>query len=109
MKIAFRSAVLLAVPATLAAQTAKNPLKYVAKPTTAAITPADLMSRLYVFADDSMMGREAGSVYHDKGVDYIGREVARLGLKPGGDNGTFFQRIPLVKKILAADTKMTVD
>ena len=32
------------------------PLKYKPMPTTAAITPGDLMSRLYVFADDSMRG-----------------------------------------------------
>ena len=97
------------LPAALAAQTKSNPLKYPAKPTVAAITPADLMSRLYGFADDSMMGRAAGTVYHDKGVDYIGREVARLGLKPGGDNGTFFQRIPLVQQLIADGQVITVD
>ena len=37
------------------------PRTYDARPTSAAITPADLMSRLYPFADDSMMGREAGT------------------------------------------------
>ena len=100
---------LLLVPAALAAQTKTNPLKYAAKPTVPAITPADLMSRLYGFADDSMMGRQAGTPYHDKGVDYIGREVARLGLKPGGDNGTYFQRIPLMVHNLASTTKFTVD
>jgi hypothetical protein len=97
------------LPAALAAQTKTNPLKYPAKPTVPAITPADLMSRLYGFADDSMMGRAAGTIWHDKGVDYIGREVARLGLKPGGDNGTFFQRIPLAVHAIASDTKITVD
>jgi len=101
--------VLLALPAALVAQQKQNPLKYAAKPTVAAITPADLMSRLYGFADDSMMGRNAGTVYHDKGVEYIGRELARLKLKPGGDNGTFFQRIPLMMRGLAQDTKFTVD
>jgi hypothetical protein len=101
--------VLLALPAALVAQQKQNPLNYAAKPTAAAITPADLMSRLYGFADDSMMGRNAGTVYHDKGVEYIGREVARLKLKPGGDNGTFFQRIPLMMRGLAQDTKFTVD
>jgi len=97
------------LPAALAAQTKSNPLKYQAKPTTAAITPADLMSRLYTFADDSMLGREAGTPNHDKGVNYIGRELARLGLKPGGDNGTFFQAIPLVKRLLVSGGKILAD
>jgi hypothetical protein len=30
---------------------------HVPTPTTAAITPADLQTRLYIFADDSMQGR----------------------------------------------------
>ena len=37
------------------------PLKYTPKPTTGAITAGDLMSRLYAFADDSLMGRDAGT------------------------------------------------
>ena len=37
------------------------PLKHAPRPTTAAITEADLMTRLYVFADDSMEGREFGA------------------------------------------------
>ncbi|MGH7688539.1 MAG: hypothetical protein ACREN3_02965, partial [Gemmatimonadaceae bacterium] len=33
------------------------PLKHAPQPTTAAITAADLMTRLYIFSDDSMQGR----------------------------------------------------
>jgi hypothetical protein len=71
--------------------------------------PADLMTRVYIFADDSMMGRSAGTVYHDKGVEYIARELTRLGLRPAGENGTFFQRIPLVSRNLAEGTRLSVD
>jgi hypothetical protein len=100
---------LIALPCVLAAQQRPLPIKLAAKATTAAITPADLMSRVYIFADDSMMGRAAGTVYHDKGTDYIARELARVGLQPGGENGTFFQQVPLVSRNLAAGTKITVD
>src|SRR5258708_39292455 len=100
---------LLALPGVLAAQSASLPLKMAPKPTTPAITPADLMSRLYVFADDSMMGRQAGTIYHDKGTNYIAKELARIGLKPGGDNETYFQQIPLVRRVLAQGSKVTVD
>jgi hypothetical protein len=98
---------LVAAPAALAAQ--KNPEKYAPKPTTAAITAADLMTRVYGFADDSMMGRQTGTVYHDKGTDYIARELRRLGLKPAGDSGTYFQRLPIVVRNLAAGTKLIAD
>ena len=99
-----------ALPAVLGAQkSASLPLKYAAKPTVGAITAADLMSRLYVFADDSMMGRAAGTAYHDKGTAYIARELARLGLRPAGDSGTYFQQIPLIRRALAEGTVLRVD
>src|SRR4051812_41133972 len=69
------------------------PLKHTPEPTVAAITPRDLMTRLYIFADDSMMGRQIGTQYSDKGTAYIANEVKKLGLKPGGDNGTYFQNV----------------
>lgn len=65
------------------------------------------MTRVYRFADDSMMGRETGTVYHDKGTDYIAGELTRLGLRPAGDNGTFFQHLPT--RGLASDAKLTID
>ncbi len=106
-RIAFALA-MFAAPGALDAQQ-KNPEKYPPKPTVGAITPADLMTRVYQFADDSMMGRQTGTVYHDKGTDYIARELRRLGLKPAGDSGTYFQRLPIVIRNLAAGTKLVAD
>src|SRR5213592_1594504 len=99
---------LLALPGALLAQQRPLPLKLTAKPTAAAITASDLMTRLYIFADDSMMGRAAGTIYHDKGTNYLAHEVARFGLKPGGDSGTFFQTIPLKRRDLASTMKLSV-
>src|SRR6476619_7749402 len=65
------------------------PLKFEGPPTTGAITPLDLMTRLYKFADDSMMGRLAGTPWHDNGPAYIADEVKRLGLVPAGPDGYF--------------------
>jgi len=91
------SLIALLVPGTLLAQAPKpeNPLKHDPRPTVAAITAADLMTRLYIFSDDSMMGREAGTTGNIKGTEYIAGELKRLGLKPAGDNGTYFQDFPL--------------
>ena len=92
----------LSLPLPLAAQaSAANaargelPLKLAPRPTSPAISAADLMTRLYIFADDSMMGRQVGTEYNLKGTDYIAREVQRFGLLPAGENGTWFQNIPL--------------
>ena len=84
-------------------------LKHDPQPTTSAITAADLMTRLYVFADDSMMGREAGTAGHIKATEYIARELQRLGLRPGGDNGTYFQTVPMVRRAFDVASTITVE
>jgi Peptidase family M28 len=66
------------------------------------ITPADLRTRSYIFADDSMQGRQAGTPGNARGNAYIAAELARLGLKPGGDQGGYLQRVPLMR--YAVDT-----
>ena len=81
--------------AAAVAPRAELPIKYVGPPTTGPITAGDLMTRLYIFADDSMMGREVGTKYNLMGTAYIEREVRRMGLVPAGDNGGFFQNLPL--------------
>ncbi|HET9010495.1 MAG TPA: M28 family peptidase [Gemmatimonadaceae bacterium] len=81
------------------------PLKLAPRPTTGDITPADLMTRLYIFADDSMMGRQVGTEYNLKGTAYIEREVRRLGLVPAGTDG-YFQNLPLFS--YATDSTSTV-
>ena len=115
---------LLAAPLLLSAQAPKSaaagtrrgatkapatalPLKFVGPPTTGAITARDLMSRLYRFADDSMMGRLAGTPWNDKGTDFIAGEVKRLGLEPAGENGTYFQNA-LIKRDVASESSMRV-
>lgn len=57
------------------------------------ITASDLKTRLYAYADDSMMGREAGTVGNMMATAYIAAQVKRMGLEPAGDSGTYFQEI----------------
>ena len=85
------------------------PEKRAPRPTTAAITQEDLMTRLYIFADDSMQGRAYGRIGNMKGTNYIASEVKRLGLLPAGDNGTYFQRLPLVQRHFTDKSTITVD
>ena len=61
--------------------------------TSASISVEDLQSRLYLYAHDSMMGREAGTPGNAKATAYLAAEAARLGLEPAGEDGTYFQDI----------------
>jgi hypothetical protein len=91
------------------APTGELPRTHQAGPTTAAIAPSDLMSRLYVFADDSMQGREAGTRGNVLGTNYIAREMERMGLQPGGENGTWFQTVPIFIATIDTTRTLTVD
>ena len=92
----------LCAPALLSAQAVARPAAqartHAPRPTSPAITPADLMTRLYIFADDSMQGRETGTEGNRRGLRYIEGELKRLGLTPMGDNGGYLQEVPLVKR-----------
>jgi hypothetical protein len=68
-------------------------MKWAPRPTAPAITANDLRTRLYQFADDSMQGRRIGELGNYKATAYIASEFKRIGLKPGGDNGTYFQEL----------------
>ncbi len=83
------------------------PLTYEGGTTIVAITPCDLMARLYIYAADSMQGREAGTAGAIRATAYIEREVRKLGLRPAGDNGTFFQDMPVTARIVSAASVLT--
>src|SRR5204862_6009495 len=40
---------------------------------------------------------------------YIANELRRLGLKPAGDNGTFFQNVPMIRRAFDAKSTIVVD
>lgn len=72
----------------------------------APMTPAAMRARLETYTADSMRGRLTGSPEHRRATDYIAAELAKMGLEPAGDNGTFLQRVPLIT--MAADTAASV-
>jgi Zn-dependent M28 family amino/carboxypeptidase len=47
-------------------------------------------------ASDLLEGRGVGSRGGDLASEYIASQFATAGAKPAGDNGTFFQRVPLI-------------
>jgi peptidase M28-like protein len=77
--------------------------------TSPAISAADLKARLSILADDSMMGREAGTQGDVKATDYIAAEAGRIGLKPAGENGGWFQTVPIVVREISSTTALEVD
>lgn len=59
------------------------------------IRPADLQADIAFLASNDLKGRSAGSEEDHIAADYIATEFMRLGLKPVGDNGTYFQNMEI--------------
>jgi hypothetical protein len=70
------------------------------------LTATDLRLRLFALAHDSMVGRAPGEIGDFKATSWIADEFARVGLKPAGDNGTWFQNLPFFRR--APDTRDTL-
>lgn len=64
------------------------------------MSAAALRTRLESYAADSMRGRLTGTPDNVKATRFIAEELRKLGLRPMGDDGTFLQRVPLVRATL---------
>jgi Zn-dependent M28 family amino/carboxypeptidase len=87
-----------AVPAPEATAPAEELLLPLPEGTTPAINAADLAVRIKTLADDIFEGRGPGTLAGEASAAWIAAEMARLGLQPGGDNGTFFQEVKMVNQ-----------
>ncbi len=54
-------------------------------------------------ADDLLEGRDTGSKGHEIAARYVASQLASYGLEPGGDDGTWFQRVTFQKTTRGAD------
>lgn len=84
----------LALAASLIAQTALA----APHPRDAEITDPDTLAWWHMteaLSGDEMEGRDVGSPGYDRAAQLVAQRFAKAGLKPAGDNGTWFQEVPL--------------
>src|SRR5690606_27951049 len=74
-----------------------------------AIDADDLRVMVSTLASDEFEGRAPGSAGEEKTVAYIQAQYERIGLEPGGDNGTFFQTVPMVETTADESTVLRLD
>ena len=53
-------------------------------------------------------GRGTGQPGADKAANYLAEEFAKLGLKPGGDNGTYLQAVKFRSAMVMGESSVTV-
>ncbi|HXY23628.1 MAG TPA: M28 family peptidase [Candidatus Acidoferrum sp.] len=80
--------------ATLAMQAWSAPGDDAADPAMAVIRPEGIRAGMRFLADDLLEGRGTGTRGYEIAAKYMASEFEGIGLKPAGDNGTYFQQVP---------------
>ncbi len=60
------------------------------------VTSQSLMAHIRFLSDDLLEGRAPGTRGDKLAQTYIATQMQLMGLQPGGENGTYFQRVPIV-------------
>ncbi|MFB3854870.1 MAG: M28 family peptidase [Vicinamibacterales bacterium] len=81
---------------TLVMATAGLAARQVSGPGVSAIRTEDLKRWLGYLASDALEGRGNGSEGLGLAAAYVANELEKLGVQPGGDNGTWFQRVKVL-------------
>jgi len=65
------------------------------------VSKSEIESQIYFLASDELKGRQTGSHELDIAAAYIANTLKKFGVKPAGENGSFYQNVPLEKTIPA--------
>ena len=60
-----------------------------------AIRPEAIRADMRFLADDLLEGRATGTRGHEIAAKFMASQFEAMGLEPSGENGTYFQRVPL--------------
>jgi Zn-dependent M28 family amino/carboxypeptidase len=72
------------------------------------IDPQKIREHVKLLSSDALEGRGTGQKGGDDAANYIAAEFKKYGLKPAGENGTYFQNVPMVGVKTSADTTFTL-
>jgi hypothetical protein len=61
------------------------------------IQEAALKTHLQALAADEMEGRAPSTPGGQKAAEYIAAQLKAMGVEPGGENGSYFQQVPIVE------------
>src|SRR5256885_12774283 len=69
----------------------------------------DLKNNLYTFVDAHFKGRSAGTIDELKASVWLSDQFRAIGLKPAGDDGTYFQFFTLLRKQVADNSNIEIN
>jgi len=70
---------------------------------TPAVDADRLLDHIKFLASDDLKGRASGSPELERAADYIAQQFKEIGLRPGGDDGTWFEPFELTAGVTVGD------
>jgi len=65
-------------------------------------------AHLRFLADDARMGRMTGTPEYDEAAAYVAQHFAEIGLEAGGEDGSWFQAVPMLARRIDVDSATVV-
>lgn len=65
-------------------------------------------AHLQYLSSDEMLGRMTGSAEYDKAAAYVARHFEDIGLEAGGEDGSWFQAVPMLTRRIHVDSASVV-
>lgn len=113
-----RLAALAIVCSFAAACSREAPPEITAEPAPATQAPVDLglaaieagriKTHLEFLAADARKGRMTGTPEYDEAADYVAQQFAAIGLEPGGEDGGWFQPVPMLANRIDVESATVV-
>ncbi len=72
------------------------------------ITTSKLKAHLSFIASDELEGRDTPSVGLNLAARYIASHMEGYGYQPAGDNGTYYQKIPMTRQRISPNAKLKI-
>jgi Zn-dependent M28 family amino/carboxypeptidase len=79
-----------------------------AAPPPSPIDPAQMSATVKTIASDAFQGRAPGSAGEARTVAYLIDRFRTLGLQPGGENGDWIQKVPLIHNVAGTPARLEV-
>lgn len=73
------------------------------------IKKTELKNDLYEFADAKFKGRSAGTLDELKGAAWLAEKYRAIGIKPAGDDGTYFQYFTLWRNYVSPQSTFSIN
>jgi Zn-dependent M28 family amino/carboxypeptidase len=89
-------------------QPAAPPAAAPAGPAETEIQEAAIKTHVQTLAADDMEGRAPSTPGGQKAADYIAAQLTNMGVEPGGENGTYFQQVPIVESTVSRNFTLSV-